>query len=190
MMRSAKLLTAVVVAMLALPHPRSFAKSRTLLPDLRIMPIDGTLAHSCAGPSLLRVTISFEVQNIGTGTAVSPSPITQWVAIRDTGGGPRVPELTWSAGGPTQLPPKQSLIYTAQPLLRQFPVFVTAPGNLAGLPGGIPIGFPKRYDVKFVIMADPSNSILESNELNNCVGFAVQKDNKPKPANLEPGRCT
>jgi hypothetical protein len=78
------------------------------------------------------------------------------------------------------LPPKQSLIYTAQPLLRQFPVFV----------GGVPIGFPKRYDVNFAIIADPSNSILESNELNNGVGLRVEKTNEPKLTVIEPGRCT
>jgi hypothetical protein len=91
--------------------------------------------------------------------------------------------------GPTQLPPKQSLIYTAQPLLRQFPVFVTAPGDFASLPGGIPIGFPKSYDVKYVIMADPSKSILETNELNNSLGSMVRLDNKPKLTDLNPGRC-
>ncbi len=188
MMRSAKLLTAIVVAILVLPHPRSFAKSRTLLPDLTVDLFDGT-SFSCAGPSLLRLSITFAVRNIGTGTAVSPSPIYQWVVIGDTGGGPPVPELTWSAGGPTQLPPKQSLIYTAQPLLRQFPVFVTAPGDFASLPGGIPIGFPKSYDVRYVIMADPSKSILETNELNNSLGSMVRLDNKPKLTDLNPGRC-
>jgi hypothetical protein len=190
MMRSAKLLTAIVAAILVLPHPRSFAKPRALLPDLRIKPIEGTLTHSCAGPLLLRVSLSFEVQNIGTGAAVSPSPIYQWVAIRDIGGGPPVPELMWSAGGPAELAPKHSLTYTAQPLLRQFPVFTAeVPVGSPGPVGGIPIGFPKRYDVKFVIMADPSKSILESNELNNGVGFDVQKDNKPKLTNVEPGLC-
>src|SRR6266699_6446138 len=105
MMRSAKLLTAIVVAILVLPHPRSFAKSRTLLPDLTVDLFDGT-SFSCAGPSLLRLSITFAVRNIGTGTAVSPSPIYQWVVIGDTGGGPPVPELTWSAGGADPVTPE------------------------------------------------------------------------------------
>jgi hypothetical protein len=174
-----RLLAASLVVVLALPHPRALAQARALRPDLTIKLIDGTLTFACAGPLLQRVNIGFEVKNIGAATAVSPSPFYQWVVIRDIGGGPTVPEPMWSAGGPVQLLPKQSLIYVGQPLVRQVPVFA----------GGVPIGFPIRYESKFVIVADPSKEILESKELNNEAGLLIKLDNKPTLTKVEGGRC-
>jgi hypothetical protein len=58
---------------LVLPHPRSFAQFFPEFPDLTVELIDG-VAHSCAGPLLLRVSLSFKVKNIGTVVARFRSP--------------------------------------------------------------------------------------------------------------------
>jgi hypothetical protein len=179
-MTYARLLSAVLVSILVLPHPRSFAQFFPVLPDLTVNLVEGT-SWSCAGPSLLRLFITFQLRNIGKGAAVSPGPFHQWVVIRDTGGGPSVPEPMWSTGAPAQISSGQILTYKAQPLMRQVPVFK----------GGVPVGFPKRYDVLFVITADPLKSILETNKLNNGLGSAIQLNNKPKgfPPDFNPARC-
>jgi hypothetical protein len=176
MMRNAKLLTAVAVASLGLPPPHSFAQFFPF-PDLTVK-ITGNVGTSCAGPLLMRLTIPFEIRNVGKVAAVSPSPFAQWAVILDAGGGPRVPELPWSTSGPTQLLPQKALTFKGQPLLRQVPNFV-----------GLPVGFPKSYQVMFNIVVDPANFILEINKDNNIVEMGILFNNKPKPANLEPARC-
>jgi hypothetical protein len=181
MLSSARFLAALLVAILVLPHTHSFAKSRTLLPDLTVDVSD--LKYLCVGPALLRLYLTVNIRNAGKAAAVNPSPWTQWIVIRDKGGGPPPPALMWSESGPAQLPPGQFVTYKTLPILRQVPVF----------PGGrrVGVGFPQTYDVVCDVVADPSNSILESNENNNVHSNSLALNNKVKgmPPDFYPARC-
>jgi hypothetical protein len=70
MLSSARVLAALLVAILVLPHLHSFAKSRTLLPDLTVDVSD--LKYLCVGPALLRLYLTVNIRNAGKAAAVNP----------------------------------------------------------------------------------------------------------------------
>jgi hypothetical protein len=173
-MPSAKLLTAIVVAILVLPHPRSFAKPRTLLPDLTIKSTKPR--YLCVGPGRLKLLLSIEIRNIGNGPAVRPSLLTPWYSIRDK-------NTTFDAGvhamPPVELPPKQAVTFEDQ-----IAVLQQVPNPFFG-------GLVNTWDVAWELKVDPSNSIVESNENNNVFSTSLASVNKPKafPLDLNPALC-
>jgi hypothetical protein len=160
MLRSARLLAASLVVVLALPHPRALAQFFNF-PDLKVTLVNG-VSQSCAGFSLVRASITFQLQNIGKVAAIRPHPLFEWVVIRDAGGGPPPPELMWSTTQPAQISAGQVLTFKAQPLLRQVPTTFRGPI------------LPKNFSAFFLIEADPRNQILEINKQNNAAGLGTQ----------------
>jgi hypothetical protein len=173
-MRSAKLLTAIVVAILALPHPCSFAQFRPLLPDLTIKTTD--LRYLCVGPARLKLLLTIEIRNAGNGAAVRPSLFTPWYSIRDK-------NATFDAASrampPDQLPAKQAVTFE-----NQYVVLQQVPNPFFG-------GVVNTWDVAWELKVDPSNSIVESNENNNVFSDRLALVNKPKgfPPDLNPALC-
>jgi hypothetical protein len=171
MMRSARLLAAIVIAILALPHPHLFAKPRPLLPVLRIDV--QTVDHACAGPGRVRVFFTFVLKNVGGAAAVRPSQFTPWYAIQDG----RNPVGGTHALPPDQLLPKEAVTFKDQAVFTQVPVPL--------LPN------PPQYDIFWQIMADPANVIAPS-KLPNGTGGHISFSNKPiffPVIDFNPGRC-
>jgi hypothetical protein len=174
MMRSAKLLTAIVVAILVLPHPRSFAQFFPALPDLTIKTTN--LKYLCVGPARLKLLLTIEIRNIGNGAAVRPSLFTPWYSVRDknTTGPSGVRAMP-----PVQLSPKQAVTFEDQ-----YVVLQQVPNPFVG-------GVVKTWDVAWELKVDPFNSIVESNENNNVFSDRLALVNKPKafPPDLNPALC-
>jgi subtilase family serine protease len=172
MMRYAKLLTAIVVAALALPPPPSLAQQRgrqqippggptfpsgrvlrDLLPDLVIIAIQTTTPGilKCVAPLRGQVTIRVTVKNQGTLAAVMPPTMPTlgryWVGVWDPNTFPGV--MAIAAGAPSQLNPLEVKPFDVSLIVRQ--TTSTAHG----------------LHYLIAAKADPANLILESNEDNN-----------------------
>ena len=170
MMRYAKLLTAIVVAALALPPPPSLAQQRgrqqippggptfpsgrvlrDLLPDLVIIAIQTTTPGilKCVAPLRGQVTIRVTVQ--GTLAAVMPPTMPTlgryWVGVWDPNTFPGV--MAIAAGAPSQLNLLEVKPFDVSLNVRQ--TTSTAHG----------------LHYLIAAKADPANLILESNEDNN-----------------------
>jgi len=163
MMRYARLLTVIVVTLLALPHPRSFAQFFPALPDLTIKTTK--FRYVCIGPGLLKALLTIEIRNIGNGAAVRPSMFTPWYSVRDKNS---TEQAAIHAMPPDQLPPKQAVTFENQyVLLRQ------VPNPFLGV-------IVNTWDVDYELKVDPSNSIIETNENNNVFSDHLALVNKPK----------
>ena len=172
MMRYAKLLTAIVVAALALLPPPSLAQQRgrqqippggptfpsgrvlrDLLPDLVIIAIQTTTPGilKCVAPLRGQVTIRVTVKNQGTLAAVMPPTMPTlgryWVGVWDPNTFPAL--MAVAAGAPSQLNPLEVKPFDVSLIVIQ--TTSTAHG----------------LHYLIAAKADPANLILESNEDNN-----------------------
>jgi CARDB len=172
MMRYAKLLTAIVVAALALPPSPSLAQQRgrqqippggptfpsgrvlrDLLPDLVVVAIQTTTPGilKCVAPLRGQVTIRVTVKNQGTLAAVMPPTMPTlgryWVGVWDPNTFPGV--MAVAAGAPSQLNPLEVKPFDVSLIVRQ--------------------SFDAAHGLHYLIgaKADPANLISESNEDNN-----------------------
>jgi hypothetical protein len=177
MRRYARLLTAVVVAALALPPLSSYAEQRTKIrrqdqmafpPGAPVIPLRRTTAggvpdliigttaklpYKCGPyPGSIWVTISTTVVNIGDGPAILPNhPWAAWVGLQqlnfDLG-------LSGLGTTPSSLLPGQSKTFSSDFVLFRSPISPT---------------------YGYFVRADPRNFIFESNEFNND-GFFNTKE--------------
>ena len=168
------LLTALIIAGLALANGPSLAKQRGSYkirqpvptgrevlqakpPDLEISQVAGTLVKKCVGPSYLGVSFDVQVKNVGGQTAdLGQNPWAAWLRVRD---------VNWNIFSPYSLadiigPPPTSL--TPQKATK-FHVSKTPQQNGSG-----------GWLVE--ITADPYNWILEGNESNNSLNVGQSPD--------------